>query len=198
MTAIPAGTKFHGVAPFVDTKNRKSATLNANADAYTIEDIIAYFQATILGWCKYDDDQYTSSSKLTLVNGAEVKLPNNGATTLKSSPSIDFYDPISGELIGLNENDVYILTVLFKVQTANTNQTHLDIKLSGPPGYDRINESIGFYKGNNVAENIHKMYQYYVDAAFVANGSEIKISSIGSNSMIWDIIFFIQRTQLGS
>jgi len=37
--AIPAGTKFHGVAPGVETENKGSATANANRDVYTIEEI---------------------------------------------------------------------------------------------------------------------------------------------------------------
>ena len=37
--AIPNGTKFHGVAPFVETKNRGSEQANAMRDAYTIEQI---------------------------------------------------------------------------------------------------------------------------------------------------------------
>ena len=37
--AIPGGTKFHGVAPFVDTKNKGSEQANAMRDAYTIEQI---------------------------------------------------------------------------------------------------------------------------------------------------------------
>ena len=36
---IPAGTKFHGVASFVDTENKGSAQANAMRDAYTIEEI---------------------------------------------------------------------------------------------------------------------------------------------------------------
>ena len=39
MPNIPDGTKFHGVAPFVDTTNRGSVAANAMRDAYTIEDI---------------------------------------------------------------------------------------------------------------------------------------------------------------
>ena len=38
--AIPSGTKFHGVAPFVDTENKGSAQANAMRDAYTIEEIV--------------------------------------------------------------------------------------------------------------------------------------------------------------
>ena len=37
--SIPAGTKFHGVAPGVETENKGSATANANRDVYTIEEI---------------------------------------------------------------------------------------------------------------------------------------------------------------
>lgn len=37
--AIPDGTKFHGVAPFVNTKNKGSKQANAMRDAYTIEQI---------------------------------------------------------------------------------------------------------------------------------------------------------------
>ena len=40
--SIPAGTKFHGVAPGVDTVNKGSSTANANRDAYTIDDIGNY------------------------------------------------------------------------------------------------------------------------------------------------------------
>ncbi len=35
---IPAGTKFHGVSPSVDTTNRGSVNANSNRDAYAIED----------------------------------------------------------------------------------------------------------------------------------------------------------------
>tara|TARA_R100000951_G_scaffold14936_1_gene11702 strand:+ start:1375 stop:2667 length:1293 start_codon:yes stop_codon:yes gene_type:complete len=35
---IPPGTKFHGVAPDVETENKGSASRNANRDVYTIEE----------------------------------------------------------------------------------------------------------------------------------------------------------------
>ena len=41
MTNIPAGTKFYGVAASVDTSDKKSATLNALSNSYSIEEIIA-------------------------------------------------------------------------------------------------------------------------------------------------------------
>lgn len=39
MTNIPTGTKFHGVAASVDTRDKKSASRNALHEAYSIEDI---------------------------------------------------------------------------------------------------------------------------------------------------------------
>jgi hypothetical protein len=39
--AIPAGTKFHGVAPEVETENRGSNLSNSQRDTYTIEEIQA-------------------------------------------------------------------------------------------------------------------------------------------------------------
>lgn len=41
MPSIPAGTKFHGVAPDVETENRGSDLANAQRDVYTIEEINA-------------------------------------------------------------------------------------------------------------------------------------------------------------
>lgn len=198
MTSIPPGTKFHGVDPSVPTQDKKSALLNSYAEAYTIEDIISYFQSVNLGWCRYDDDQYTSLSKLTISDGVSVVIPNNGATTYKSDPSLaDFYDTTRQKLVSSKLNDVYVMTVVFKAESDNANQTHLQVSMSGPAGYERIDESIGYYKGNAEEQNIHRVYQYYTDSDFVLNGAQMRINSIGGYSRIWDVIFFIQRTQLG-
>ena len=37
--AIPSGTKFHGVSPEVDTKNKGSKQANSMRDAYTLEEL---------------------------------------------------------------------------------------------------------------------------------------------------------------
>ena len=46
--AIPSGTKFHGVASFVDTENKGSASANAMRDAYTIEELSQFVNEYIL------------------------------------------------------------------------------------------------------------------------------------------------------
>lgn len=151
-----------------------------------------------LGWSRYDDGTYTSLNKLTLSDGVEVTFPNDGATVYRSHSSIDFYNSTSNKIVGINENDVYQMTVLFKKSASHTNQTHLDFQLTGADDYDRINMSLGYYKGNNTQQNQHIMFQYYIDSNALANGLTPKITSDGGDSKIWDIIFFIQRTQNAS
>lgn len=164
------------------------------------ENVIVYPQtgALNLGWARYNDTFYTGagdSTKLLLSDGVEVTLPNNAGSVVRSHPSIDFYNSTSNKFIGLNENDVYMVTVVFKKSAANANQTHLDFKLTGADDYDRINMALGFYKGNDATQNQHIMFQYYLDANALANGLTPKIQADGGSAKVWDIIFFIQRTQ---
>jgi len=37
--------------------------------------------------------------------------------------------------------------------------------------------------------------QYYTDAGFVADGVELKFTADGGTVQVWDMIYFIQRTQ---
>ena len=166
------------------------------------ENVIVYPQtgAANLGWARYDDTFYNGegegdSGKLVLTDGVEVTLPNNGGIITRSHSTLDFYDVSNQKFVGLNENDVYMVTVVYKKSAANANQTHIDFKLTGADDYDRINMALGFYKGNNTTQNSHIMFQYYLDANALANGLTPKITSDGGDSKIWDIIFFIQRTQ---
>jgi len=147
-----------------------------------------------LGWVRYDDTQYTSSNKLALVDGVQVNLPNNGGNTYRSHDGVDYYNPATNKLIGDNLNDTYILTVTFKASSPNANQTHLDFQLVGND-YSRVANSLGYFKGNDVTQNFHRLYQYYVDADFVSDGVGIKITSDGGSSVLWDVIFFIQKVQ---
>jgi len=153
---------------------------------------------TSLGWCRYDDNNYTSSNKLSLTDLNEVTLTNNANTSYRSHSSIDFYNSTTSKLVGENVNDVYMFTLVFKKSAANTNQTHLEFRLTGADGYDRLNKVLAFYKGNDTEQNCHEVFQYYIDANALANGLTPKIQSHGGTAKIWDIIFFIQRTQNAS
>lgn len=185
----------------VDSVNIENGAMLRTDDAlymgHNNENVIVYPQtgATNLGWARYDDNNYTSSNKLALTDQSEVTLTNNGGSIYRSHSSIDFYNTESNKLVGLNENDVYMFTLVFKKSAANTNQTHLDFRLTGADGYDRINKVLAFYKGNDTEQNCHEVFQYYIDSNALANGLTPKIQSHGGTAKIWDIIFFIQRTQ---
>ena len=153
--------------------------------------------STGLGWTRYDDTVYTSENKLTLADGVEVVLPNNGGNIYRSYEGIDYYDPATQRVLGDNANDVYLFTVVFKVSSANANQTFIRVQLdsiSGTP-YERVGEDFGFIKGNNVTHEFHQVFQYYITPDFITSGSNWKIDAIGGTAEVWDIIYFIQKTQ---
>jgi len=152
---------------------------------------------TGIGWTRYDDDQYTSASKLSLADGVKINLPNNAANTFRSYPSIDYYNGTTKKILADNLNDVYILTIAFKCSSANANQTYLRLQLDADNGtpYERVGVDIAFPKGNNVEHEFHQVFQYYADQNFVDNGSLIDVTSTGGTAKIWDIIYFIQKTQ---
>jgi hypothetical protein len=150
---------------------------------------------TGLGWTRYDDTQYTSLEKLSLVDGVEINLPNNAVNAYRSYSGIDYYN--GTRILADNLNDVYVLTVAFKCSAANANQTYLRIQLDAENGtpYERVGVDVSFPKGNDVEHEFHQVFQYYADQNFVDNGSLLKATSMGGTAKIWDIIYFIQKTQ---
>lgn len=161
------------------------------------ENVIVYPQtgSLNLGWTRYDDTEYTSSNKLALSDGVEVVMPNNGGSVYRSHSSLDFYNSTTEKLLGVNENDVYVMTIVFNVSAPNANQTHIDLRFVGAGDVERIHKTMGFYKGNDTTQNFHEVFQYYTDSTFVNDGVDIKIMSHGGIASVWDIIYFIQRTQ---
>jgi hypothetical protein len=188
----------------VDAVNIEDGAMLHTTDAlymgHNEQNVIVYPQTggVNLGWARYNDTQYTGAddnTKLLLANGVTTTLPNNAGSVVRSHSSIDFYDSATNKFVGANENDVYMATVVFKKSAANANQTHIDFALTGADDYDRIKMSMQFYKGNDVAQNTHIMFQYYLDANALANGLTPTVTAIGGSVKVWDIIFFIQRTQ---
>ena len=193
--SIPVGTKFHGVAPGVDTLNKGSVIANANRDAYTLEQLQSVLSP---GWARYIDTQYTAASPFALSDGVQVTLPNNAGTTTKSRLSSDFYNSATSKLVGLQINEVCIISVEFKAEAPNANQTHLDLYITGGGGnIQNLEIAIGFIKGNATPEVFQNMFQYYIDQGFIDNGATIQIQSHGGSATVWDVEYFIQRTQYG-
>ena len=164
------------------------------------ENVIVYPQGGVrsLGWARYDDTEYTSSNKLALSDGVEVVVPNNAGNIVRSHSSIEFYDSATQKILGVNENDTYIFTLAFKASAPNANQTYLEYNLEGSGQISRVSGTLAFPKGNDVEHAESMVMQYYTDSTFVQDGVQLKITSIGNGSSVWDIIYFIQRTQNGS
>jgi len=152
-----------------------------------------------LGWARYDDTQYTTSSFLTVTDGAAaVVLPNNAGNVVNTyiNSSIAFYDGASKKVQMQNVGDVYSMVVTFRAKAPNANQTHIDISLSstGVTPYDRVSKSLGFIKGNNQWQNFYEIFNFYADADFVTNGNQWKVLAIGGDVHISNAIYFIHRT----
>ena len=154
-------------------------------------------EGTGIGWTRYDDDQYTSLSKLSPADGVEITLPNNAANTYRSYSGIDYYNGTTKRVLADNLNDVYVLTIAFKCSAENANQTYLRIQLDAENGtpYERVGVDVSFPKGNDVEHEFHQVFQYYADQNFVDNGSLLKLTPTGGTAKVWDIIYFIQKTQ---
>jgi long-subunit fatty acid transport protein len=56
-------------------------------------------------------------------------LPNNAGAVYRSHPSMTFYNGYKQKYLGINENDVYQITVVFRCSAANANQTYLEFTL---------------------------------------------------------------------
>lgn len=187
----------------VDAVNIEDGAMLHTTDAlymgHNNNNVVVYPQnvTTIGGWARYDDTQYTSSNKLDLVDSVEVVIPNNAGAVYRSHPSINFYNSSTKKVLAVNENDVYQMTVVFRCSAANANQTYLSMHFEGGNGtpYDRIRSDVNFPKGNDIDHDFHGVFQYYSDASFLTYGTDWKITSNGGAAKIWDIIYFIQRTQ---
>jgi hypothetical protein len=152
-----------------------------------------------LGWARFDDTTYTTSSFFTVTDGAAaVVLPNNAGFSITTymNSSVSFYDGGTQKIQTQNEGDVYSVVVTFKAKAPNANQTHIDISLSstGATPYDRVSKSLVFAKGNNVWENFFEVFNFYADADFVTNGNQFKIYADGGNVNVAGAIYFIQRS----
>ena len=95
-----------------------------------------------------------------------------------------------------NVGDVYSMVVVFKAQSNNVTQAHFDLSLTstGPTPYDRVSNTYSFAKGNDTPQNFYSSFHFYGDSDFVTNGNQWRISAIGADVLVYDIIYFIQRT----
>ena len=169
----------------------------------SISDLTSYINLRTsekLGWARYDDTQYTTSSVFSvLTTDGDVTLPNNAGNTIETHlhSSISFYNSGSQKIQVENDGDVYMMTVVFRAKTSNANGTSMRLQMdsTGETPYERVGKDLFFGKGNDVWHDFHEVFQYYGDADFAANGNRLKIRAVGNSVSIANIIVFIQRTQ---
>jgi hypothetical protein len=152
-----------------------------------------------LGWARYDDTQYTTSSAFLLSTASgDVTLPNNGGYRVEHlHSSIPFYNSGSQLIQTENINDVYMCTITFKAKTMDAPSTYMRLQLDGvgETPYNRVGKDLYFSRGNDVWHDYHEVFQYYADEDFVTNGNRWKIRAYNEDVSISNVIFFIQRTQ---
>ena len=169
----------------------------------SVSDLTSYINlrtAEKLGWARYDDTQYTTSSVFSLTTAAgEQILPNNGGNTIEAHlhSTIPFYDSVSKKIQVENVGDVYMCTVVFDAKTTNANAAYLRLQLDNTVGtpYERVGKDLFFGKGNDVWHEYHEVFQWYGDTDFLENGNYWKVQAFGATVSIANVIFFIQRTQ---
>jgi hypothetical protein len=152
-----------------------------------------------LGWARFDDTTYTTSSFFTVTDGAAaVVLPNNAGFSITTymNSSVSFYNGSTQKIQTQNDGDVYSMVVTFQAKAPNANQTHMDISLAstGATPYNRVSKSLVFAKGNNEWQNFYEVFNFYADTDFVTNGNQFKIDAVGGDINVAGAIYFIQRT----
>jgi hypothetical protein len=135
MSNIPAGTKFHGVDPSVETVNKGSATANALRDAYTIDDMVNYFGVKGL-FTQIEDGPIVddTTDELTIIgNGlGSLSIPANGfarGNTLKAYVEGDLSSLNNANLtINIRDNgNILATTGAMSLVTTSGNYYHIDI-----------------------------------------------------------------------
>lgn len=186
-----------------DTDKIVSAQENNEFGYIHISELVSYVNLRTsekLGWARYDDTQYTTSSvfSLTTVAGDQT-LPNNGGNTIETHlhSEVSFYNTGSQLVQVENVGDVYMCTVVFRAKTSNANGTSIRLQLdsTGATPYERVGKDLFFGKGNDVWHDFHEVFQWYGDEDFLANGNRFKVRAVGHDVSIANTIFFIQRTQ---
>ena len=173
------------------------ASASNSTKNFTVQSIADFTSsASVLGWARYDDGEHDSVNKFELLDGITNQLPNNSAL-VTSYGLYSFYDGESGELLAINENDTYSISVMFKASSSMANNTHIDFNMVGVGSVEHIANTMRFAKGNNETQNFYNVYQYYADAAFISGNVTMEVAASGGDALVWDIVYLIQRNQIG-
>jgi hypothetical protein len=154
-----------------------------------------------LGWSRYDDTTYTTSSPYSVGSSTTALLPCNGSGSVETHmhSSVPFFNPNEQKIQAENDGDVYSITIDFSMRAASNPSVDSYVRLQmnntiGTP-YTRVGRDLFFQKNSTDWHKYHEIFQYYADEDFVTNGNEFNIVTNGIGVDVADVIIFIQRTQ---
>lgn len=155
--------------------------------------------STQQGWNYFADGTYTVGSPLNVSTGLPVGLTNDGAV-LTEIYGEEFWNPVTNLFKG-SLNDAFSITIYFKASSTSASSTHLDVYLDGHSGstiFDGLGEEVNFPKGNGVVHNFSVNFQFSFDSTVDSNGLGMLLNVGGPGTVsIYDIVFFIKRTEVG-
>lgn len=167
-------------------------------DAQDIGAIAEAYRDSATGWAKYTYGQYTIGSPLVITAGDTATITINNASTITSQLPLgvdSLWDSANNKIIPENSGDAYLIRIDFITYTNNNNGlANYLLDIGGSQGVilkRLINFPRGTGSGN--ARDYSTTTMVYALNTFVANGGEIKITSITGTTTIYDINLVITR-----
>lgn len=150
------------------------------------------------GWAQYSGSTYTSGSPLVINATTTAVLPNNGASSSITSqlPTgvTAFVNTANGKITPQLDGDFYVIDIRFKATSSSVDGViDVGIDIGGAQGIIR-QHTVALRKGIGVEQRVALSFPVFAGSTFVANGGEVKVTSIVGNTSIYDITFVVDRT----
>ena len=150
------------------------------------------------GWAQYSGNNYTSGAPLVINSGNTSVLANNGTTStiISQLPSgvTGFVNTSNGKITPQNDGDFYVVDIRFKATSSSVDGViDIAIDIGGAMGIIR-QHTVSLRKGIGVEQRVALSFPVFSGSTFVANGGEVKITSITGNTSVYDVTFVVSRT----
>jgi hypothetical protein len=150
------------------------------------------------GWEYLKGDDYTSGSKLSILETDTSVLINNGKVSLLRSQlplGIDsLYNRLTNKFEPIKEGDMYTVRIDFMAETSiNGGYFTLAVDIGGTQ-HHIVERVFSFPKGSNTPHPFSFSFNLFTLNTFLANGGEFKVISGSGTTEIWDIGLLIEKT----
>lgn len=173
------------------------ATLSDQVVVKSQLDALDSAMKNLTGWAQYSDNVYTVGSPLVINSGTTTALTNNGATSITTQMPTGvtaFVNTANGKITPQNDGDFYLVDIRFKAKSSSVNGViDVGIDIGGAMGVIR-EHTVVLRKGIGVEQRVSLSFPVYSGATFVANGGQVKVTSVEGDTSIYDITFVVDRT----